>query len=180
MTSVPAARRPSIIPGILLGVLALILFAIGGAVALINSVGEALLASEATEIPNTLEADDLAAGGYAIYLTDDIGEPQVSDPVSSITCDVVNGGTTQTLVTNPFVSEETGSMELIATFSAVAGPASITCSWIDGHDSTGYFFVITPNKGVPVPAIVLFVLGGVVLVLGGLLILRAVLARQRR
>ena len=180
MTAVPVAKRPSIVPGILLGVLALILFAIGGAVTLISSVGEAFLASEATEIPNTLEAEDLTAGGYAIYLTDDLGEPQVSDPVSSITCDVVNGGTTQTLVTNPFVSQESGTMQLIATFTSVGGPASVTCSWIDGHDSTGYFFVVTPNKGVPVAAIVLFILGGVVLVGGGLLILRAVLARRPR
>lgn len=61
----PAEKRPSIIPGALVGVLALIRFAIGGAVVLVNSVGEAVLASPATEMPNTLEVEDLAAGGYA-------------------------------------------------------------------------------------------------------------------
>lgn len=50
---------------------------------------------------------------------------------------------------------------------------------IYGHDSTGYFFVNTPNKGVPVSAIALFIVGGVALIGGGLLLLRAALARRR-
>ena len=172
MSSVPAARRPSIIPGILLGVLALILFAIG-ARSRSSTRWEGAVARKPPRSALGRRTWRLAAA-RSISPTTSVAADERS--VSSITCDVVNGGATQTLVTNPFVSEESGSMELIATFSAVAVRHQ-PCSWIDGHDSTRFFLIAA---GVPVPAIVLFILGDVVLVLGGLLILRAVLAGRRR
>jgi len=179
MTTPAAPRRRSIVPGILLGVLGVILLAIGGGIYGVSAIGESLQAGSPTEVTQTFEAENLAAGGYAIYLTDDLGEPLVSDPVSALTCAVENGGDTQTVVADPFSSAEVGSSELIGSFRSTGGAASVTCTWIDGHASTGYTFAVLPSSGPPVAAIVLFILGGVAILGGGLLILLRVMARAR-
>lgn len=179
MTTPAAPRRRSIVPGILLGVLGVILLLIGGAVFAVSSISATFQAGNSTEVTQTFEDENLAAGGYAIYLTDDIGEPLVSDPVSAITCAVENGGATQTVVADPFSSVEAGSSELIGSFRSTGGAASVTCTWIDGHESTGYTFQVLSSNGPPVASVVLFILGGVAILGGGLLILLWVMARRR-
>lgn len=179
MTTPAAPRRKSIVPGILLGVLGVILIAIGGAVFAVSAIAESIGAGNSTEVTQTFESENLAAGGYAIYLSDDIGEPLVSDPVSAITCAVENGGASQTVVADPFSSVETGASELIGSFRSTGGAASVTCSWIDGHESTGYTFEVLPSNGPPVASVVLFILGGVAILGGGLLILLRLMSRAR-
>jgi hypothetical protein len=177
----PAAvpKRRSLVPGILLGVLAVILLGVAGLVYLIASLFVSGTRSPVTEIPNSIE-QDFEAGNYSIFLDDDSTIDE-NDPVSLLLCTVENGGETQEVsgADRGGVSVEVGEQEWIGDFTAVAGPTTVTCDFANGRDSTDYFYVVQPAApAAPVPTIVLLVLGGVLLLGAAGLILRAVFSRR--
>ena len=178
-TPAPASRRRSLAPGILLGVLAVLLLLIAAVVFGVSQISARLSSSPTVEIPQPLELD-LAAGSYDIYLSDD-SIRDMDDPVSAIVCDVTNGapervrGADQTLVG----SDDNGE-ELIGGFTASGGPMTVTCDFADGHASSDYFYRVQPSSPPALVAAVVLLVAG--LVAGGvsaLIIVVTVRARRR-
>lgn len=179
-TPAAAPKRRSLVPGILLGVLAVILMGIGGIVYGIFALFVSGTYTQVTEIPNSIEAD-FDAGRYSIFLDDDSTIDE-SDPVSLLLCTVENGGEIQEVsgADRGGVSVEVGEQQWIGDFTAQAGPTTVTCDFASGRESTDYFYVVQPAAPpAPVATIVLLVLGGVLLLGAAALILRAVFSRRR-
>jgi hypothetical protein len=180
MTTPPAARpRKSLIPGILLGVLAVLLLGAGGIVYGISAIFASGTHTETVEIPNSIEAD-FEAGTYSVWLDDDSTSDE-NDPVSQLVCVIENAGETHEVrgADRGGVSLESGGDEWVGDFSVAAGPTTVTCDFASGRESTGYFyFVAQAAPAAPIGTVVLLVLGGILLLGAGLLILRAVLSRR--
>jgi hypothetical protein len=180
--STPAAapKRKSLVPGILLGVLAVILMGIGGIVYGIASLFASGTYTETVEIPNSIQAE-FDAGRYSIFLDGDSTMDE-ADPISSLLCTIENGGETQTVsgADRGGVSVEVGEHEWIGDFTGKSGPTTVTCDFASGRDSSDYFYFVQPAAPpAPVATIVLLVLGGVLLLGAAALILRAVMSRRR-
>jgi hypothetical protein len=180
--STPAAapKRRSLVPGILLGVLALILMGIGGVVYGVSALFAPGTHTETVEIPNSIEAE-FEAGTYSIFL-DGGSTIDESDPVSLVLCVVENGDKTQEVngADRGGVSVEVGEHEWIGDFTATSGPTTVTCDFASGRDSSDYFYFVQPaTPPAPVGTIVLLALGGVLLLGAAALILRAVASRRR-
>jgi hypothetical protein len=180
--SSPAAapKRRSLIPGILLGVLAVILLGIGGIVYGIASLFAPGTYTETVEIPSSIQAD-FDAGAYSIFLDGDSTMDE-SDPISLLLCTIENGGEIQEVsgADRGGVSIEVGEHEWVGDFAAKSGPTTVTCDFASGRESSDYFYFVQPaTPAAPVAAIVLFVLGGVLLLGAAALILRAVFSRRR-
>jgi hypothetical protein len=179
-TPAPAARRRSLAPGILLGVLAVLLLITAAIIYGVSQIGARLNSSPAVEIPQALELD-LAAGDYDVYLTDD-SIRDISDPVAAIVCIVEAGGSQQEVRGSDqnFIGSEENDDELIGGFATPGGPTTVTCDFADGHASTDYFYRVQPaSPGVSTAALVLLAAG---LVAGGasaLIIVFRVRARPR-
>jgi hypothetical protein len=158
-TPAPTPRRRSIAPGILLGVLAVLLLIIAGVVFGVSQIGARLSSSAEVEIPQPLELD-LAAGSYDIYLTDD-SIRDMSDPVSAIVCDTSSSGSEQQVRGSDqnFISSEDGGDELIGTFTTAGGPTTVACDFADGHASSDYFYRVQPASSASVAAVVLLIAG---------------------
>ena len=179
-TPAAAPKRRSLVPGILLGVLALILMGIGGIVYGVASLFAAGTHTQPAEIPNSIQAE-FDAGRYSIFLDDDSTMDE-NDPVSLILCAIENGGETQQVsgADRGGVSVEVGDDEWIGDFTAKAGPTTVTCDFESGRESTDYFYFVQPAAPpAPVATIVLLVLGGVLLLGAAALILRAVFSRRQ-
>jgi hypothetical protein len=177
----PAAgpKRRSLVPGILLGVLALILMGIAGIVYGVAALFASGTHTDAVEIPTSIEAE-FEAGSYSIFLDDDSTIDE-NDPVSLILCQVENGGATQEVngADRGGVSVEVGEHEWIGDFTAKAGPTTVTCDFASGRESTDYFYFVQPAApAAPVGTVVLLALGGILLLGAAALILRAVLSRR--
>jgi len=178
-TPVPSPRRRSLAPGILLGVLGVLLLIIAGIIFGISQIGARLSSSPAVEIPESLELD-LKAGDYEIYLTDD-SIRDISDPVSALVCDVDSGGLAQQVrgSDQTLISSETDGDELIGGFNVTGGPTTVTCDFADGHASTDYFYRVQPSSpAVSVTALVLLLAGLAALGAAALLIVVRVRARR--
>jgi hypothetical protein len=179
-TPAAAPKRRSLVPGILLGVLAVILMGIAGVVYLIASLFVSGTYTQPTEIPNSIE-QDFEAGNYSIFLDDDSTIDE-NDPVSLLLCTIENGGETQEVngADRGGVSVEVGEQEWIGDFTAEAGPTKVTCDFASGRESTDYFYVVQPAApAAPIGTVVLLVLGGILLLGAAALILRAVASRRR-
>ncbi|MEQ1738024.1 MAG: hypothetical protein ABL886_16670, partial [Rhodoglobus sp.] len=154
MSTAPAApKRRSLVPGILLGVLAVILLGIGGIVYGIASLFAPGTYTETVEIPNSIQAD-FDAGAYSIYL-DGESTMDESDPISSLLCTVDNGGETQEVSGGDRggVSIEVGEHQWIGDFTAKAGPTTVTCDFASGRESSDYFYFVQPAAPpAPIPA----------------------------
>ena len=164
-TPAPAARRRSLAPGILLGVLAVLLLIVAAIIFGVSQISARLNSSPAVEVPQALELD-LAAGNYDIYLTDD-SIRDISDPVSAIVCLVDAGGAQQEVrgADQNLIGSEENDDELIGGFASTGGPATVTCDFADGHASTDYFYRVQPaSPSASVAALVLLLVG---LVAGG-------------
>ena len=178
-TPAPAARRRSLAPGILLGVLAVLLLIVAAVIFGVSQIGARLNSSPAVEIPQALELD-LAAGDYDIYLTGD-SIHDISDPVSAIVCLVEGGGMQQEVrgADQNLIGSEESDDELIGGFTATAGPATVTCDFADGHASTDYFYRVQPaSPGASIAALVLLVAGLVAGGVAALIIVFRVRARR--
>ncbi|MFZ2963694.1 MAG: hypothetical protein WA006_03305 [Rhodoglobus sp.] len=165
----PRPRGRFLAGGILFAVLALLLFLIAGVIALVGVAAQAVLQSPEGEVGHALEFD-IVAGTYSIFLTDEVGEgaPEVNR-AQALACTIHNAATTiEVDGGGQLISEESTVGEHVADFTAVAGPTSVTCGWPGAPDATGYTFVVAPATSVPVPTVVLLVLGGLALVGSGL------------
>jgi hypothetical protein len=179
-TPAAAPKRRSLVPGILLGVLAVILMGIGGIVYGVSSLFTPGTHTETVEIPNSIEAD-FEAGRYSIFLDGDSTMDE-SDPISLLLCSIENGGETQEVsgADRGGVSVEVGEHEWIGDFTAKSGPTTVTCDFASGRESSDYFYFVQPAAPpAPVATIVLLVLGGVLLLGAAALILRAVFSRRQ-
>lgn len=177
----PAAARPrrSLAPGILLGVLAVLLLAAGGLVYAISAIFAAGTRPPVVEIPNSIEAD-FEAGRYSIWLDDDSTSDE-SDPVSLLLCVIENAGETHEVsgADRGGISLESGGDQWVGDFTVASGPTTVTCDFASGRESTGYFYFVQPAApGAPVGTVVLLALGGGLLLGAGALILRAALSRR--
>jgi hypothetical protein len=178
-TPAAAPKRRSLVPGILLGVLALILMGIAGIVYGIAALFAPGTHTDTVEIPTSIE-QDFEAGNYSIFLDDDSTIDE-NDPVSLILCQVENGGETQEVngADRGGVSVEVGEDEWIGDFTAQAGPTIVTCDFASGRESSDYFYFVQPAApAAPVGTVVLLVLGGILLLGAAALILRAVFSRR--
>lgn len=179
-TPAAAPKRRSLVPGILLGVLAVILLGIGGIVYGISAIFTSGTYTETVEIPAAIEGD-FEAGTYSIYLSGESTKDE-SDPISLLVCSVENGGEVQEVngADRGGVAIEVGENEWIGDFTAEAGPTTVTCDFASGRESSDYFYLVQPaSPPAPAAAIVLFVLGGALLLGAAALILRAALSRRR-
>jgi hypothetical protein len=178
-TPAAAPKRRSLVPGILLGVLAVILMGVAGIVYLIASLFVSGTYTQPAEIPNSIE-QDFEAGNYSIFLDDDSTMDE-NDPVSLLLCTIENGGETQEVdgADRGGVSVEVGEDEWIGDFTAESGPTTVTCDFANGRESTDYFYFVQPAAP-PAPAgtVVLLIIGGVLLLGAAALILRAVFSRR--
>lgn len=179
-TPAAAPKRRSLVPGVLLGVLAVILLGIGGIVYGIAALFAPGTYTETVEIPSSIEAD-FDAGNYSIYLSGDSTMDE-SDAISLLLCTVENGGGTQEVsgADRGGVSIEVGEHQWIGDFTAKSGPTTVACDFANGRESSDYFYFVQPAApAAPVASVVLFVLGGVLLLGAAALILRAVFSRRR-
>jgi hypothetical protein len=151
-------------------VLAIILFAIGGIVALVGLVGQGALQSPRAEIPHALQFD-IVAGQYSIFVDTEgaQGGPDVN-ATQAVMCDIDNAGTAiQVLGSSQTLGNaETPLGELIGDFTAKAGPTTVTCDLAGHPESSGYEYVVAPAAQISVGTIVFLVLGGLALVGSGL------------
>ncbi|MEO5919752.1 MAG: hypothetical protein ABIQ01_01280 [Pseudolysinimonas sp.] len=180
-TPAAAPKRRSLVPGILLGVLAVLLIGVGGVVYGVAALFAPGTYTQIVEIPNPIQ-DDFEAGRYSILLDDDSVADE-SDPVSLLVCTIENGGETQEVKGADLggFSTETNGDELIGDFTAKAGPTTVTCDFASGRESTDYFYFVQPAApAAPVATIVLLALGGILLLGAAALILRAVFSRRSR
>ena len=178
-TPAPAPRRASLAPGILLGVLGVLLLIAAGVVFGISQISARLSSSAEIEIPQPLELE-LAAGNYDIYLTDD-SIRDMSDPVSAIVCDTSSSGSEQQVRGSDqnLVSAEDGGDELIGGFTTTGGPTTVACDFADGHASSGYFYRVQPaSPAAAITALVLLVAGLVAAGAAALLIVFRLRARR--
>lgn len=173
------ARRPSLVPGILLGVLGVLLLVIAAVIYAVGAVISIVSGSALAEMPEPLTLQT-QSGAYEIYLSGD-STRDVNDPVSQITCAIETGGLTQEVSGASLrgISVESSGNELIGGFTAEAGPTTVTCDFTDGHESSNYFYLVQSAAPLPVPVIVLLVLGGIAVLGAGALILRWVRGRSR-
>lgn len=180
MTTPPAARpRRSLIPGILLGVLAVLLLAAAGIVYAIAAIFAVGTRTETAEIPTSIEAE-FEAGTYSIWLDDDSTIDE-NDPISQLLCVIENAGETHEVsgADRGGVSLESGGDEWLGDFTVLAGPTTVTCDFASGRESTGYFYFVQPAApAAPIGTVVLLVLGSGLLLGAGALILRAALSRR--
>lgn len=177
-TPAPTPRRRSIAPGILLGVLSVLLMLIAAVIFGVSQIGARLNSSAASEIPQPLELD-LAAGSYDIYLTDD-SIRDMNDPVSAIVCDVTSNGPEQQVrgADQNLIGSEDNEDELIGGFTATGGPTTVACDFADGRSSSDYFYRVQPaSPAASVAALVLLLTG---LVAGGAAALIIVLRLRGR
>lgn len=158
-TPAPAPRRRSLAPGILLGVLSVLLLIVAAVIFGVSQIGARLSSSADVEIPQPLELD-LAAGSYDIYLTDD-SIRDMNDPVSAIVCDTSSSGSEQQVRGSDqnFTSSEDGGDELIGSFTTTGGPTTVACDFADGHASSDYFYRVQPAASASVAAVVLLIAG---------------------
>jgi hypothetical protein len=178
MTTPVARPRKSLAPGILLGVLAVLLLGAAGIVYAISAIFSAGTRTETVEVPTSIEAE-FEAGTYSIWLDDDSTSDE-NDPISQLRCVIENAGETHEVsgADRGGVSLESGGDEWVGDFTVVDGPTTVTCDFASGRESTGYFYFVAPAAAAPIGTVVLLVLGGVLLLGAGLLILRAALSRR--
>jgi hypothetical protein len=176
-TPAPAPRRASLAPGILLGVLSVLLLLVAAVVFGVSQISARISSSADIEIPQSLELD--AAGSYDIYLTDD-SIRDMNDPVSAIVCTVSSEGLEQQVrgADQNLIGSEDGGDELIGGFTVTGAPTTVTCDFADGRSSSDYFYRVQPaSPSASVAALVLLVTG---LVAGGAAALVIVMRLRRR
>jgi len=180
-TPAAAPKRRSLVPGILLGVLGVLILVIAGVIYAASAIFTTFLpGSPVAQVPQPIGLE-LDAGSYDIYLSDDT-TADTGDAVDSIVCVVENGGSTQEVAgaDQAGVSVEVSGNQLIGSFTAAAGATTVTCDFPDGRDGSGYYYMLQPAAPpLPTPVIVMLVLGAVILLGAAALILRAVASRRQ-
>ena len=180
-TPAAAPKRRSLVPGILLGVLAVILMGIGGIVYGIASLFATGTYTRAGRDPE-LDRGGFRGGEATRSSSTTTARSTRAIPSPCSLCTVENGGETQEVsgADRGGVSVEVGEHEWIGDFTAQAGPTTVTCDFASGRESTDYFYFVQPAAPpAPVGTVVLLVLGGVLLLGAAALILRAVVQPPR-
>lgn len=176
MTPTPAARRPSLVPGILLAVLGGLLLLAAIVVFAVSQVVGRLASTPAVEMPDVVKFD-AAAGAYDIYLTDDSAH-DIDAIVCAVSAEGFNAevrGADQNLIS----TDEGGGDQLIGSFAVAGGPSTVACEVVDGSSGSSFYRVQPSSPAALVAAIALLV-GG--LLAGGaaaLVLLLRVNARRR-
>lgn len=173
-------RRRSLVLGLWLTLLGVVGLVVGGFVLAGNQAAQVLAAADRAQVPDPLRFEAEDARYTVILLPSPLGVGVPGDAVAGLACDVVraDGSTVRIRGSRQGLSVETGVGATVGSFDAVAGPTTVTCDFVVGSNSSGYFVSVAEQRpGVTAIGLVGMVGGGLVLALG--IVLTVLGARSR-
>lgn len=131
-------RRRSLVLGQWLTLFGVLALVVGGFVLAGNQAAQVLAADDRAQVPDPMRFEAEDARYTVILLPSPLGAGVPGDPVAGLACDVVR-----------------------------AGPTTVTCDFVVGSNSSGYFVSVAEQRpGVTALGLVGMVGGGLVLALG--------------